>query len=193
MCWTNSSQKVVLAATIHRWIIQTLLLHIHLFCFGCWWCYAYIIFLYFVTDASVQIIAEGKAKPRFISLTSGVLGGKSVVNDINFLHSPGSKQNLCWEQWNFTESLMVIVIWLLSNPNILAVDDVKPVTHLLAVDITSKKGINLLHEGIRYLVALFITIEFLFVHFLYCHLCLSLLEISITTIGYLLMFTLWCR
>ncbi|KAI9397239.1 hypothetical protein POPTR_003G018900v4 [Populus trichocarpa] len=69
-----------------------------------------------------QIIAEGKAKPRFISLTSGVLGGKSVVNDINFLHSPGT------------------------------VDDVKPVTHLLAVDITSKKGINLLHEGIRYLI-----------------------------------------
>nr|XP_034910754.1 UDP-glucose:glycoprotein glucosyltransferase isoform X2 [Populus alba] len=67
-----------------------------------------------------QIIAEGKAKPRFISLTSGVLGGKSVVNDINFLHSPGN--------------------------------DVKPVTHLLAVDITSKKGINLLHEGIRYLI-----------------------------------------
>ncbi|KAJ6389720.1 hypothetical protein OIU77_027940 [Salix suchowensis] len=47
------------------------------------------------------------------------------------------------------------------NPQIIAegkakprisVDDVKPVTHLLAVDITSKKGINLLHEGIRYLV-----------------------------------------
>ncbi|KAG5248502.1 UDP-glucose:glycoprotein glucosyltransferase [Salix suchowensis] len=69
-----------------------------------------------------QIIAEGKAKPRFISLTSGVLGGESVLNDINFLHSSGT------------------------------VDDVKPVTHLLAVDITSKKGINLLHEGIRYLV-----------------------------------------
>lgn len=46
----------------------------------------------------------------------------------------------------------------------------KPVTHLLAVDITSKKGINLLHEGIRYLVVFFITTIFLFVHFLYCHL-----------------------
>lgn len=31
-------------------------------------------------------------------------------------------------------------------------DDVKPVTHLLAVDVTSNKGIKLLHEGIRYLV-----------------------------------------
>ncbi|KAF9685018.1 hypothetical protein SADUNF_Sadunf03G0010600 [Salix dunnii] len=40
-----------------------------------------------------QIIAEGKAKPRFISLTSGVLGGESVVNDINFLHSSGNNEN----------------------------------------------------------------------------------------------------
>lgn len=33
-----------------------------------------------------------------------------------------------------------------------AMDDVKAVTHLLAVDVTSKKGIKLLREGIRYLV-----------------------------------------
>lgn len=33
-----------------------------------------------------------------------------------------------------------------------AVDNVKPVTHLLAVDVTSKKGMKLLHEGIRFLV-----------------------------------------
>lgn len=33
-----------------------------------------------------------------------------------------------------------------------AIDDLKPVTHLLAVDVASKKGIKLLHEGINYLV-----------------------------------------
>lgn len=33
-----------------------------------------------------------------------------------------------------------------------AADEVKPVTHLLVVDITSKKGMKLLREGIRYLV-----------------------------------------
>lgn len=36
-----------------------------------------------------------------------------------------------------------------------AMDDLKPVTHILAVDVTSKKGMNLLHEGIRYLVSLY--------------------------------------
>ncbi|CAK7357042.1 unnamed protein product [Dovyalis caffra] len=69
-----------------------------------------------------QIIAQGKVKPRFISLASGVLGVESVMNDINFLHSPGT------------------------------IDDLKPITHLLAVDFASKKGIKLLHEGIRYLI-----------------------------------------
>ncbi|KAM7250288.1 hypothetical protein ACFE04_022171 [Oxalis oulophora] len=34
-----------------------------------------------------------------------------------------------------------------------AIDDVKPVTHLLTIDVTSKKWMKLLHEGIRYLLA----------------------------------------
>ncbi|KAA3463503.1 UDP-glucose:glycoprotein glucosyltransferase-like [Gossypium australe] len=75
-----------------------------------------------VSRYNPQIIAGGKVKPRFVSLASPVLGGESVLNEINYLHSPGT------------------------------VDDVKPVTHLLAVDVTSRKGIKLLREAIRYLV-----------------------------------------
>ncbi|KAF3444470.1 hypothetical protein FNV43_RR14162 [Rhamnella rubrinervis] len=67
-----------------------------------------------------QIIADGK--PRFVSLSISILGGEVVLNDISYLHSPET------------------------------VDDLKPVTHLLAVDVTSKKGIKLLHEGLRYLM-----------------------------------------
>uniref|UniRef100_A0A2P2MAC6 Uncharacterized protein MANES_10G121900 n=1 Tax=Rhizophora mucronata TaxID=61149 RepID=A0A2P2MAC6_RHIMU len=69
-----------------------------------------------------QIIADGKDKPRFLSLAPLILGGESVMNNINYLHSPHT------------------------------IDDLKPVTHLLAVDITSKKGMKLLHDGIHYLV-----------------------------------------
>ncbi|MBA0726897.1 hypothetical protein Golax_002691 [Gossypium laxum] len=75
-----------------------------------------------VSRYNPQIIAGGKVKPRFVSLASPVLGGESVLNEINYLHSPGT------------------------------VDDVKPVTHLLAVDVTSRKGIKLLREAIRYLI-----------------------------------------
>ncbi|MFQ6636063.1 hypothetical protein Gotur_014259 [Gossypium turneri] len=69
-----------------------------------------------------QILADGKVKRRFVSLASSILGGDSVLNEINYLHSPET------------------------------VDDVKAVTHLLAVDVTSKKGIKLLREGIHYLI-----------------------------------------
>ncbi|KAE8009047.1 hypothetical protein FH972_005504 [Carpinus fangiana] len=67
-----------------------------------------------------QIIANGK--PKFISLATSILGGESVLNDINYLHSPET------------------------------MDDLKPVTHLLSVDAASKKGMKLLHEGLRYLI-----------------------------------------
>lgn len=70
-----------------------------------------------------QIVADGKVKPKFISLTSSVIGDKSLLNDISYLHS--------------SETF----------------DDLKPVTHLLAIDVTSKKGLKLLHEGIHYLIA----------------------------------------
>ncbi|MBA0717017.1 hypothetical protein Golax_004863 [Gossypium laxum] len=69
-----------------------------------------------------QILADGKVKRRFVSLASSILGGDSVLNEINYLHSPET------------------------------VDDVKAVTHLLVVDVTSKKGIKLLREGIHYLI-----------------------------------------
>ncbi|KAF2319840.1 hypothetical protein GH714_019555 [Hevea brasiliensis] len=81
----------------------------------------------FLSESSIsrynpQIIAEGKAKPRFVSLSSSVLEGESVINDISYLHSPNT------------------------------IDDLKPVTQLLVVDITSIRGIKLLHEGILYLI-----------------------------------------
>ncbi|XP_022726085.1 UDP-glucose:glycoprotein glucosyltransferase-like isoform X2 [Durio zibethinus] len=75
-----------------------------------------------VSRYNPQIIVDGKVKSRFVSLASSILGGESVLNEINYIHS------------------------------VETVDDVKPVTHLLAVDVTSKKGIKLLHEGIRYLI-----------------------------------------
>ncbi|PON86639.1 UDP-glucose:Glycoprotein Glucosyltransferase [Trema orientale] len=67
-----------------------------------------------------QIIADGK--PQFVSLSTSILGVEDVLSNINYLHSPGT------------------------------IDDLKPVTHLLAVDATSKKGIKLLHEGLHYLM-----------------------------------------
>ncbi|GAB2283600.1 hypothetical protein Dimus_018106 [Dionaea muscipula] len=68
-----------------------------------------------------QIIISGKVKPMFLSLSELILDKESLLKDIGYLHSPGT------------------------------VDDLKPVTHLLAVDVTSRKGIKLLHEGILYL------------------------------------------
>lgn len=41
-----------------------------------------------------------------------------------------------------------------------AIDDLKPVTHLLAVDVSSKKGMKFLHEGIRYLVIVYDSAHF---------------------------------
>ncbi|CAI9304355.1 unnamed protein product [Lactuca saligna] len=71
---------------------------------------------------NLQIVG-GKAKPKFVSLTPSILGDESLLNNIEYLHSVGT------------------------------MDDLKPITHLLAVDVTSRKGIKLLHEGIRYLLA----------------------------------------
>ncbi|KAL6178989.1 hypothetical protein ACLB2K_050505 [Fragaria x ananassa] len=72
------------------------------------------------TRYNPQIIAGGK--PRFTSLCTSVLGGESVFNDISYLHSPET------------------------------VDDLKPVTHLLVVDVSSKKGMKLIHEALQYLI-----------------------------------------
>ncbi|KAL2942987.1 UDP-glucose:glycoprotein glucosyltransferase [Bienertia sinuspersici] len=67
------------------------------------------------------IITDGKVKPRFVSLSKSALDQESALHDMSYLHSPQT------------------------------VDELKPVTHLLAVDLTSTKGMNLLREGIRYL------------------------------------------
>ncbi|KAK6156984.1 hypothetical protein DH2020_011232 [Rehmannia glutinosa] len=82
----------------------------------------------FLSESGVQrynpkIIGDGKAKPKFVSLCASILAKESVLNDLYYLHSPET------------------------------MDDLKPVTHLLVVDITSKKGMKLLREGIRYLIA----------------------------------------
>ncbi|KAH0875649.1 hypothetical protein HID58_073011 [Brassica napus] len=69
-----------------------------------------------------QIIGGGKNKPRYVSLASSTKSGESMLDDVNYLHSSESS------------------------------DDVKCVTHLLAVDVTTKKGMKLLHEGVRYLI-----------------------------------------
>ncbi|KAL0801520.1 hypothetical protein Bca101_056696 [Brassica carinata] len=69
-----------------------------------------------------QIIGGGKNKPRYVSLASSTKSGESMLDDVNYLHSPETS------------------------------DDVKHVTHLLAVDVTTKKGMKLLHEGVRYLI-----------------------------------------
>ncbi|KAF5177305.1 UDP-glucose:glycoprotein glucosyltransferase [Thalictrum thalictroides] len=69
-----------------------------------------------------QIIGDGDIKKKFVSLSASVLGSESVLNGINYLHSAGT------------------------------VDDLKPVTHLLSINVSSKEGMKLLREGIRYLV-----------------------------------------
>ncbi|KAL2460508.1 UDP-glucose:glycoprotein glucosyltransferase [Abeliophyllum distichum] len=81
----------------------------------------------FLLESGIQrynpkIIADGKVKPKFVSLSASILGKESVLYDISYLHSPET------------------------------MDDLKPVTHLLAIGITSKKGMKLLREGIHYLI-----------------------------------------
>ncbi|PIN18202.1 UDP-glucose:glycoprotein glucosyltransferase [Handroanthus impetiginosus] len=81
----------------------------------------------FLSESGVQrynpkIIADGKAKPKFVPLCASILAKDSVLNDLYYLHSPET------------------------------MDDLKPVTHLLVVDITLKKGMKMLREGIHYLI-----------------------------------------
>ncbi|KAI4342257.1 hypothetical protein MLD38_026900 [Melastoma candidum] len=75
-----------------------------------------------VSRYNPQIIAESKTQMRFVSLSASAEGRDSVLHEINYLHSPET------------------------------VDDLKPVTHLLAVDIMSEKGIKLLREGLKFLI-----------------------------------------
>ncbi|KAK7246869.1 hypothetical protein RIF29_41739 [Crotalaria pallida] len=79
----------------------------------------------FLSEAGIQrynpqIISD--SKPRFISLSTAIFGEASVLNDVDYLHSPGT------------------------------MDDLKPVTHLLAVDINTRSGTKLLHRGLNYLI-----------------------------------------
>ncbi|KAL0920817.1 hypothetical protein M5K25_009987 [Dendrobium thyrsiflorum] len=70
-----------------------------------------------------QVIDGGKEINKFVSLVKSYIAKDSILHDISYLHSPGT------------------------------LDDLKPVTHLLAVNVTSRKGIKLLREGLRYLMA----------------------------------------
>ncbi|XP_010523682.1 PREDICTED: UDP-glucose:glycoprotein glucosyltransferase isoform X2 [Tarenaya hassleriana] len=69
-----------------------------------------------------QITTNGKSKPRYVSLASSSGRGEFVLNDVTYLHPPETS------------------------------DNVKYVTHLLVVDVATKKGIKMLHEGVRYLI-----------------------------------------
>ncbi|KAF8672264.1 hypothetical protein HU200_049461 [Digitaria exilis] len=67
-------------------------------------------------------ITGKSAGKKFVSLFASYHQQDYVFNDIKYLQAPGS------------------------------VDDAKPVTHLIAVDLSSKVGTKLLHEAIRYLI-----------------------------------------
>ncbi|XP_037450870.1 UDP-glucose:glycoprotein glucosyltransferase-like isoform X3 [Triticum dicoccoides] len=69
-----------------------------------------------------SITGKGTEKKRFVSLFASYHQEDSVLHDISYLHSHGTG------------------------------DDAKPVTHLLAVDLSSVTGTKLLHEAIRYLM-----------------------------------------
>ncbi|VAH04245.1 unnamed protein product [Triticum turgidum subsp. durum] len=69
-----------------------------------------------------SITGKSTEKKRFVSLFASYHQEDSVLHDISYLHSHGSG------------------------------DDVKPVTHLLAVDLSLVTGTKLLHEAIRYLM-----------------------------------------
>uniref|UniRef100_A0A452YE46 Uncharacterized protein n=1 Tax=Aegilops tauschii subsp. strangulata TaxID=200361 RepID=A0A452YE46_AEGTS len=69
-----------------------------------------------------SITGKSTEKKRFVSLFASYHQEDSVLHDISYLHSHGTR------------------------------DDAKPVTHLLAVDLSSVTGTKLLHEAIRYLV-----------------------------------------
>lgn len=69
-----------------------------------------------------HIIREGKDHQKYVSLATSLLKKDSVMVKLQYLHSPETE------------------------------DDMKPVTHLLAVDLTSKRGLKFLRHGIHYLL-----------------------------------------
>ncbi|KAL4183985.1 hypothetical protein AMTRI_Chr11g101090 [Amborella trichopoda] len=69
-----------------------------------------------------EITGEGKEQKRFVQLTPAVIRGEKLILDVCYMHSPET------------------------------MDDLKPVTHLLVVDITSRKGVKLLRQGLHYLI-----------------------------------------
>ncbi|KAJ1419971.1 UDP-glucose:Glycoprotein Glucosyltransferase [Sesbania bispinosa] len=75
------------------------------------------------TDVLAKFLSETGIQrynpPGFISLSTFIFGEASILNDIDYLHPPGT------------------------------MDDLKPVTHLLAVDITSGSGMKLLSTRLK--------------------------------------------
>ncbi|XP_078432136.1 EMS-MUTAGENIZED BRI1 SUPPRESSOR 1 isoform X2 [Wolffia australiana] len=81
----------------------------------------------FLTESGIRrynplITGEDEGSLKYVSLSASRTGSESVLCDINYLHSPGTA------------------------------DNVKPVSHILVVNISTKKGIELLREGIQYLI-----------------------------------------
>lgn len=69
-----------------------------------------------------QILVEGKGRKKYISLSRPYFRSGTVLKDVVYLHSTGT------------------------------VDDIKPVTHLLLVNVSIKDGMKLLREAIHYLI-----------------------------------------
>uniref|UniRef100_A0A0D6QYA4 Glucosyltransferase 24 catalytic domain-containing protein n=1 Tax=Araucaria cunninghamii TaxID=56994 RepID=A0A0D6QYA4_ARACU len=69
-----------------------------------------------------QIVQDGKGNQKFVSIAGAVTKTDSMIMKLQYLHSPGTE------------------------------DDVKAVTHLLAIDLSSKRGLKFLRHGIRYLL-----------------------------------------
>ncbi|XP_078173674.1 EMS-MUTAGENIZED BRI1 SUPPRESSOR 1 [Carex rostrata] len=68
-----------------------------------------------------SIIGDLKGSKKYVSLFASYLNRESIVHEISYLHSPGTG------------------------------DDLKPITHLLAVNVCSRTGFKLLHGGLHYL------------------------------------------
>ncbi|BFI40446.1 UDP-glucose:glycoprotein glucosyltransferase [Marchantia polymorpha subsp. ruderalis] len=69
-----------------------------------------------------QIVSSRRDDRRYVSLSSPVAEEDKVLTRLQYLHHPGSE------------------------------DDLKPLTHWICVDLTQKSGIHLLQQGLRYLM-----------------------------------------
>ncbi|KAG0448863.1 hypothetical protein HPP92_027626 [Vanilla planifolia] len=69
-----------------------------------------------------QVVGKKEYKNKFVTLFNSYLAEESILRNISYFHSPGS------------------------------IDDLKPVSHIIAANVMSLKGIELLREGLHYLI-----------------------------------------